>query len=296
MCYQELFHSEIINRCEFSNGHILNARLSSDKSILQEEHTTINGTQRQDSTLNEKDLTNVQRKTDKTYSTILKLISGALVGGTNYSEIYVTCGIEEDDTSTASSNRSNNTSKHSSNDQHRKITMLQEVARKVARLKKMELDEKQYITYEMIACTFFLGLVKDGNDLNTTLFTSLQKTVGGESSKEIADIVRKLEARGGQEQLFLFLTGPAGSGKSTAMRVAKQFCYEFCLAVGVMWSDTTFLFTAHTGSTASLIGGVTISKAAYLNLQRQIDKYDIHEWKDVRILVIDEVSFMSNSI
>jgi hypothetical protein len=131
---------------------------------------------------------------------MLKLISGPLVGQTNYSEIYVTCGITEDETSTESNNRSNKTSKHSSNDQGRKIPTLQEVARKFARLKKIELDEKQYITYEMIACTFLLGLVKDGNDSNTTLFTSLQKTMGGESSNEIADIVRKLEARGGQEQ------------------------------------------------------------------------------------------------
>ena len=105
-----------------------------------------------------------------------------------------------------------------------------------------------------------------------------------------------MEARGGQEQLLLFLTGPAGSGKSTAMRVAEQFCYEFCMAVGVMWGDRTFLFTAYTGSAASLTGGVTISKAAYLNLQRQLNDNDINEWKDVRILVIDEVSFMSNSI
>ncbi len=102
----------------------------------------------------------------------------------------------------------------------------------------------------MIACTFLLGLVKDGIDSNTTLFTSLQKMTGGESSKEISDIVRKLEARGDQEQLLLFLTGPAGSGKSTAMRVAGKFCYEFCVAVGVMWSDTAFLFTAYTGSAA----------------------------------------------
>jgi hypothetical protein len=48
---------------------------------------------------------------------------------------------------------------------------LQEVARKVARLEKIELDEKQYIAYEMIACTFVLDLVKDGNDSNITLFT-----------------------------------------------------------------------------------------------------------------------------
>ncbi len=39
--------------------------------------------------------------------------------------------------------------------------------------------------------------------------------------------MRKLEARGGLEQLLLFLTGPAGSEKSTAMRVAEQFVMNF---------------------------------------------------------------------
>jgi hypothetical protein len=82
---------------------------------------------------------------------------------------------------------------------------------------------------------------------------------------DIRDIVNRLEARGGQNQLIMFLTGLAGSGKSTAMQVAQQFCYDFCLAVGVMWSDRTFLFTEYTGAAASLFGGVTISKAAFLN-------------------------------
>jgi hypothetical protein len=124
LCYQELLHLEIIDRCKFNNGHIINAQLSSDKSILQEEFTTVNGTARQDPTLNGKDLTNVQKNIDKTYSTMLKLISGALVGGTKYSDIYVTSDIKEDDTSTTSNNRSSNTSKHHSNDQHRKIPTL----------------------------------------------------------------------------------------------------------------------------------------------------------------------------
>jgi hypothetical protein len=84
--------------------------------------------------------------------------------------------------------------------------------------------------YEMIACTFLLSLVKDGNDSSTTLFTSLQKTVGkNPSSETIKDIVDKLQAKGSQEQLIMFLTGPAGSGKSTDARVAEQFCYEFVL-------------------------------------------------------------------
>jgi hypothetical protein len=54
-----------------------------------------------------------------------------------------------------------------------------------------------------------------------------------------------------------------------------------------MWSDKTFIFTAYTGLAASLFGGVTISKAAFL---------DRNEWQDVRIFVIDEVSFMSDTI
>ncbi len=146
------------------------------------------------------------------------------------------------------------------------VPTLQEVARKVARLEKMQLDKKQYIAYEMIACTFLLDLVKDRNDSSTTLFTSLQKTIGGNPSSEIIkDIVDKLQARGEQEQLIMFLTGPAGSGKSTVVRVADQFCYEFCLTVGIKWSDTTFLIIAYTGAAVSLIGGTTISKTAYLN-------------------------------
>jgi hypothetical protein len=102
------------------------------------------------------------------------------------------------------------------------------------------------------------------------------------------NIMDKLQARGDQEQSIMFLTGPAGSGKSTAMRMAEQLCYEFCLAVGIMWSDTMFLFTAYTGVTASLIGGTTNSKTAFLDQKRTVSDRDINELKDVRILVIDE--------
>jgi hypothetical protein len=181
---------------------------------------------------------------------MLKLISSALVGWTNYCDVYTASDMGDDYRSRARTGGNDIT-----------IPTLQEVARKVAHLEKTKLDEKQYITYKMIACTFLLSLVKDRNVLSTTLFTSLQKTVGGNPSSEtIKDIVDKLQARGGQEQLIMFLTGSAGSGKSTAVRVAEQFCYEFCLAIGIMWSDTTFLFTAYTKAAASLIGRTTISR------------------------------------
>ena len=92
----------------------------------------------------------------------------------------------------------------------------------------------------------------------------LQQTMEITSTADGNDTIKKLKARGGRDQLLMFLTGPAGLGKSTAMKVAQQFCYEFCIAVGIMWSDKTFIFTVYTGSAASLFGGVTISKAAFL--------------------------------
>jgi hypothetical protein len=135
---------------------------------------------------------------------MLKLICGALVGGTKYCDIYMASDMGEDYGSTTKMVANNIT-----------VPTLQEVATKVACLEKTQLDEKQYIAYEMIACTFLLDLVKDGNDSSTTLFTSLQKTIGGNpSSKIIKDIVDKLQARGSQEQLICFLQGQLDQGKA----------------------------------------------------------------------------------
>ena len=54
--------------------------------------------------------------------------------------------------------------------------------------------------------------------------------------------------------------------------------------------------TAYTGSAAPCFGGITICKAAFLNKAKlTLDQDEIDEWKDVCILVIDEISFMKDS-
>ena len=113
---------------------------------------------------------------------------------------------------------------------------------------------------------------------HTNLGAYLQQSLRSSTTADIKDTVKMLKARGGREQMLMFLMGPTGSGKSTAVMVAQQFCYEFCLAVGVMWSDTTFSFTAYTGSAASLFGGVTISKAAFLNQNKSHSLDDNNQW------------------
>ncbi len=57
-----------------------------------------------------------------------------------------------------------------------------------------------------------------------------------------------------------------------------------------------FIFTAYTGSAASLFGGVTISKTAFLNQRKQLSVNNRNEWQDIQIVIIDEVSFMSDII
>ena len=43
------------------------------------------------------------------------------------------------------------------------------------------------------------------------------------TTTDAEDVIKKLKARGGRDQLLMFLTGPAGLGKSTSMKVAQQF-------------------------------------------------------------------------
>ncbi len=81
------------------------------------------------------------QQTSKTFPTMLKLISGALIGGVNYKEINMDSEIDDKtDPPTTTNNMGvdQNTNIH-------KIPILHETTRKVARLEKRKLDKKQYI-------------------------------------------------------------------------------------------------------------------------------------------------------
>jgi len=168
------------------------------------------------------------------------------------------------------------------------------VARKVARREGTKLDEKQYIAYEIIACTFLLQLVYEGRDGTSILGEYLGSALNTGRKEDMDRLVEHLKARGGMDQLIMFLTGPAGAGKSTAVQVAQKFCFDFCRTVGTMWNDKEFYFTACSGSAAAIFGGTTIHSAAYLNARKVTDKAR-GEWKSVRILIIDEVSYFCDA-
>ena len=59
-------------------------------------------------------------------------------------------------------------------------------------------------------------------------------------------LVQRLGACGGYEQLIIFLTCFADAGKSTCVKIAQRFCFEFFQAVSIPRYDNTFLFTVTT--------------------------------------------------
>jgi len=69
-----------------------------------------------------------------------------------------------------------------------------EIARKVSKLQK-----KQYIAYEMISCTFLLGMMNDGRNPYTKLGKYLQQSMSGSTvtATNIEDIIKQVKARGG---------------------------------------------------------------------------------------------------
>ena len=121
--------------------------------------------------------------------------------------------------------------------------------------------------------------------------TALKTSADDTKKTKLEDL---LMARGGQEQLRLFLTGPAGAGKTTALKAAEQFCFEFCTYCGIPWFNTTFFYTAYTGAAASAFGGRTIIQASGMR-SKDVTEQQIEEWSRCKILVIDEISFMSES-
>jgi hypothetical protein len=238
---------------------------------------------------------------NKSYPTLLKLVGGTLVGPTNFNDVYEDDMMEDITPSDSDSihivtqddmPHAHFPSQEDTTTEEINIPTLVGIARKIAQQDKMKLDEKQYIAYEIIACTFLLELVEEGRNKNSILGKYLGSALG--STKEDIDLlVENLKARGGMSQLLMFLTGPAGAGKSTAVKVAQRFCFEFCAAVSVMWHDETFYFTACSGSAAALFRGVTIHSGAFMN--GRVTDEARKQWKNVRILMIDEISYFSDN-
>jgi hypothetical protein len=97
-----------------------------------------------------------------------------------------------------------------------------------------------------------------------------------------------------KDPLRLFVTGPAGAGKSAILETMLTYCRQFSRNINHVFDETcTIVMTSLTGSSAVSIGGDTTARTFGLRLSS--DEASVEEklrFVDTRLCIIDEVGFM----
>lgn len=274
---------EIINRMLHNEQHLIGPRPELNTSLFQQSPTTPQCIQ--PSQIDNENTSPILH--ERSYRSMIQLILKTVSCDDDYTHLFSDSDNDDSDSDNHDNNDTTTTPLET-------IPSMKAFAKDISNKDSIKLDEQQYIAYEAICATFLLCLVREGYDCTTELGKYLKDTIDDCTSGEIDDVIEELEARGGNEQLLMFLSGPAGAGKTTAVKVAEKFCYHFCKSVGSLWHDTNFLFTAYTGSAASYSGGITICKVGYINKNGDLTLEEILQWRYVKILIIDEISFMKD--
>lgn len=98
-----------------------------------------------------------------------------------------------------------------------------------------------------------------------------------------------------KKKLVLFLTGAGGTGKSKVIQEVLLYCQEYCEQIQVPFTDRTIVVTALTGVAAVLINGETLHSATYV-YNKTIKEEMIAKWHDVRLVIVDKISFANKDL
>ena len=109
-------------------------------------------------------------------------------------------------------------------------------------------------------------------------------------------MIQELYSRGAKEQLLMFLSGKAGSGKSHVIKTALAFLKKFCNNCDIPFDSDIVKVTAVTGCAAANLkipGATTLHRSALL--YNSNPKKQHPDWINTILLFIDEISFMSTT-
>ena len=140
------------------------------------------------------------------------------------------------------------------------------------------LDDKQTAAFNIISSSFMLSYLSQY----------------GNPSQPQYDLARKnLLDRGGCDNLFMFLSGPGGGGKSHVIKAVKAICHFFCMSLNLPYNSKVIAVTASTNTAAAQVGGHTIHSAAQLR-RRKLDlkNPNVIITPETRLAFIDEISML----
>ena len=143
-------------------------------------------------------------------------------------------------------------------------------------------DRHQCKAFELIVAAFIVQLYKGPQIL-------------GKRQRTKTNVVKELKNVNHEGQFVGFLSGPGGTGKSRVINSVLRYCKTLCDNAGIGFSKRTITVTALTGAAAVNIFGETTHGACLLNA-RNVTAEKIEEWKDTKMLIVDEISFASKHI
>ena len=133
------------------------------------------------------------QQANRDFATILTFVEGSLVGndiGTEHANV----SRDHESRDHAEEDRPSN---EGGVEYMQRATQKMPTLKEVARNGDKKLDEKQYLAYEIICCTFLLQLLSECADKNAPLGRHLGTTLDRDTQYKYMDLAKQLEARGG---------------------------------------------------------------------------------------------------
>ena len=151
---------------------------------------------------------------------------------------------------------------------------------------KETLYDNQMSSYSIIRTSFMMKNLIEGNSIyeQEIIFKSILKMVTDHNYMSLGekDIIKILKDCRAQEQLIMFLSGPAGSGESHVINACQKCSKIFCDHAYIPFDVDIFKINDCIGSkSAQLASGTTIHSAAELN--RKIVTYNSSQWENFNI-------------
>ena len=159
----KLSHDEVINKTSFKEGYFVTPGAHHfHDSVVDDSMDTDPTNQSQDgTTLNQ----HYRRQARFTFATILDIIQGAIGGFMNY-EAFV-----------------NNNENINDEEDEETTPTIAGVAKRLASKHKKVLDKKQYITYEIICCSFLLSILHDTTDPTSDIYRHIDRANSSDNGK-----------------------------------------------------------------------------------------------------------------
>ncbi|CAB9528287.1 DNA helicase [Seminavis robusta] len=157
----------------------------------------------------------------------------------------------------------------------------------------LNLDKEQQLAFQIVTAAFMLTYYQDAESLDPSVYRTCSDNpsqIRRDFRNEKGKLQRMSRLR--HNQLIMYLDGAGGAGKSRVVQELLKYAQEFTARLGLQFDMRTIVVSAMSGVAAVSIGGETThSVAAFF---RNIDEKDT-TWANARLLIIDEVSFMSTA-